>query len=791
MKRPLLWAAVAFIAGNLSGAFGLVPGMAAPLFLAAAGLLVVAALARYSGARAAGVLLLFSAAGAMLWNARHLGPPGDPLSRFASIQPDETVYTLEGRVEQPDIVLSGQDYAQFCLRVEHAAAAEWSADIAGGVVVRWSGPARPIFAGDRVRVRGPLQLDLARINIGTSSSEDYLRGRDIHAAMPVRGAVPVERLAPGGLLSPIRFASVLRQTLAERLARAVPPETLGFLLTVWVGDRRRVEQAAYDAYVQSGTAHILSVSGVHMAIVYVTGTWVLGLFIRERRARTAVIMLLMFLFAFMAGASVACLRAVVMIAIYLAAGLVGREPDTPTALGASAFLFTLQDPDVLFDGGFQLSFLSIASILIFSPPIGDRLGALPLWSREPIASGLAVQFLPLPIAIHLFHVVPWAGPFANLLVIPMLSVILWLAFATSALALIWAPAAALPGHALAPFVALIEWISERTASMAGAAQLTTPTPLAVAAWYGALVCLWIALTRTERRAWTIAAGAVCVVVAVVAWSPFTQPAEVHFLDVGQGDATFIRTPGGTNILIDGGDRSPYTRTNMGRHAVGPFLWSNHVRKLDAVIATHADGDHVGGLLYVVENFRVAALYIGPSGPDSELVRELLEACARRGVPVRPLVRGDAIPVRGALLDVLHPPADWPASSTDNNASLVFRLTWPGMSVVLPADAEAEAEKAIAANDCRADVLKVPHHGSATSSTPTFVDAVRPSIAIISAGRRSGNRFINGGVLRDYQARGIEAYRTDLSGGIRLRSTSGGYRVDTARALRGYVTAVHP
>jgi competence protein ComEC len=271
--------------------------------------------------------------------------------------------------------------------------------------------------------------------------------------------------------------------------------------------------------------------------------------------------------------------------------------------------------------------------------------------------------------------------------------------------------------------------------------------------------------------------------AIALWTPWHHEAGVDFLDVGHGDCAFVRTPGGTTLLIDTGDRSEHV--DFGARVAAPFLLAQGLTTLDYLVLTHADRDHMGGARHLLETLRVRQVVLGPVPSGRELEEEVLRLCARQGVSVRRVAKGDLLPLAGAACAVLHPPASGAQLEGINNDSLVLRLSFPGCDVLFTGDIEAPAESMLLRLPVAAAILKVPHHGSATSSTEAFLDAVRPSMAICSTAQRPGREATGPGILDRYLARGIRVYRTDRDGGLRLRMRHGLWTVTSARAARQF------
>jgi competence protein ComEC len=343
-------------------------------------------------------------------------------------------------------------------------------------------------------------------------------------------------------------------------------------------------------------------------------------------------------------------------------------------------------------------------------------------------------------------------------------------------------------------VAALRGVAELTARLPFA-RLTAPSPSPVAwlACAAAAYGLYMALTAPRRplaKRYAVAT-ALCVVTAIAAWSFRGPPRdEAVFLDVGHGDATFIATAHGERLLIDGGARQP--DYDAGARIVGPFLRSRGVAKLDYVIATHADNDHIGGLISVVESYNVQAAILGPDS-GRPLEREFITACRRRGVPVHRVRAGDRLALGGVRAEVLHPPRGWTGGSV-NDASVVLRLDWPDRelpALLLPGDIELEAESTLAKRIEPAPLLKVPHHGSKTSSSPAFLSAVAPKIGVVSTGGSRGREAVDPVVMARYAEMGALVWRTDVEGGLTLRALGGKGVLRGERRRRGYPAPKRP
>lgn len=772
MRRPLVIAAVAFTGGCALAQWH-APSAAGLIALGV--LAAVICLALPPRRRRQGLLLaaVFAAAGGASSLMRPVTPPALHPSGPYWITPE-----ISGRVLDCPVILPGAEYAQVLAETRE-----------GVALLRWNDPHTALLPGDLIRFRGEATTLLGNRNFGVQGPEDYHRARGVNYAISVQGrALKLDAAGPWSLT---RLAAQLRSAQAELLRSAVPPDALAFVMAVWLGQRQDIDREANERYVETGTAHMLAVSGLHVGMVFLVLEFLLALFIRDPRARAAIILLAIGLFTLVTGARVSTLRAAFMIAMYLSARFVRREPDAPTSLSLAAILFLAWNPGLLRDAGALLSFGSVASLLCY----GDRMShatarwlRLPFWLSGPLTAGIAVQVLTLPLVAMFFQVVPLAAPLANIVAVPLLGMILMACVLLSFVGWTLPAFAPLFGH-----LAWLPWqgieITVRGAAYFEflALKVSSPTPVALACYYLAatLPLLWVVRRSPPRElapdlahpatprwgAHRVALVAALLLASALLWRPAPPRGIIDFLDVGHGDAAAIYPPEGGVILVDGGDRSEYR--DFGRAVVLPYLLAHGVTRLDAVVSTHPDRDHIGGLFSVLEAMPVDRVLLSGHASGRPLEAGLIELCDALDVPVERLHRGDQMRLGGARLEVLHPPPGSYVPASVNDGGVVMRVSWDDaehgrFSALLTGDIEQGAEALLSGSDCSADILRVPHHGSHTSSTPAFIAAVKPKAAIVSTRQTRQRKAMGPGVKERYQAEGIPLWRTDLSGAVRVR-----------------------
>ena len=784
LNRHWVWVVLWYVAGLLCAhCLPGFPGLPA-VFFGITGAAVLVVPSRLPRRSYWGTALLCLALGFALYGLRMPKNAPDALGRYALSYPRGR-FALEGVVETSPIQIAGDEYTTFVLRVERVFRGTEVIPLNGRTQVRWTRPALPVFAGMRVSVSGRLSPHLGTVNHGVRGFEAYLRSRGIYTQTQTSGnavkILEVPRFVPR------YWAARLRQWQHEVLSRVVPESVYPFVLGVWLGEQSHINREVYKRFLYAGTAHVLSVSGVHVAIITLSLGFLLQVMRVSRRVRPVLLIGGVVVFTMMTGAQTATVRSAMMIGLYMVTGLFRREPDSLSTLGLAGFVFLVWNPALVFDTGFLLSFGSVASILLFYPGLLRALSFCPPVIRGPIATTAAAQVVTIPIAAWHFNIVSLLGVGANLLVVPLLTAVLWLCFLCGLLGAVFPNVAALFGHAILPVVRIIEWTNAAASWMPGAYASVVRPSLPALSFYAAAVCLLFpALYDPLHRKRNVLLTGTMFLVSLAAWNLSWKGPVVEFIDVGTGDSIFVRTPGGDTLLLDGGDTSDYV--DAGERVVTPFLYANRIRKLDYVVVTHADRDHIGGLFAVLEHFRVGTVLLGPeSKTTAPLETDFIAQCGRRGIPVRRLERGSHVPVKGADIRVLHPSRDWAARNAGNNNSLVLHLSWPRMSLLLPGDVEEEAERELLPFlDRPATLLKIPHHGSPTSSSEAFLEQVNPAVAVASM-QAAGSRqtLMTSAMVQRYANHKITLFRTDWHGGIRIESTRKGLRVRSARGVRGY------
>jgi competence protein ComEC len=735
---------------------GLIAGAAALLLGAAAALL-------RRRERVAAVLLLGAAALLGALRAHEPPPPPEHIARSAR----DGLVAVEARlVEEPR--RWAPDRARLLLEVEAIITDAGRHAATGRALVTLYGEAAPLGEGQRIAAELRLHRPVGFRNPGGFDYPAQLRREGIALV----GNARADRVRPLTADAPPWPARVKRWAVA-RIAAELPDASAALLAGLLLGERAALPREVDDAFRRAGVYHVLAVSGFNVALV-AGSVFALGAAVGLSRPTAAVAAAGALMgFALVVGAQPSVIRATAMGLVLLVGVVLERESQLPNALGLAALALLAWRPGDVSDPGFQLSFAATAGIVYLAAPARAALERVGCTPRVAAALGVsaAAQAAVLPIMAAHFNQLSLVGPLANLAVVPLAGAATTVGLAALALAAVSDLAGSLGLHvawALTLLLRITVWLA---ASVPWAiVHVPAPGPLATAAWLGA-AGLAVAGRGPGVRRTALLLGGLGVAAAL---GPHLAPGDgrlrVTFLDVGQGDAILVEAPGGGRILVDGGAGGT-ARFDVGGRVVAPFLWNRGVRRLDVVAATHADADHSGGLVAVLGQFTVGEVWDnGHRSPGHEAVAA---AIARARAPRRALAVGARVWLGDLLVTVLNPPAPTgdEAVGTENDRSLVLRLDWRGVALLLTGDLTGHGEARLleARAPLAVDALKVAHHGSRTSTTEGFVAASRPRVAVVSVGPHNPFRHPAPEALGRLAEAGARVYRTDRDGAVLLET----------------------
>lgn len=681
-----------------------------------------------------------------------------------------------------------EDRAFFVMRLRDAAQGDAAVDT--GARVRVTVIGRPALAyGDIVQVRAELRRPGPATNPGAFDYRSYLERQGITATAFVAYPRYISVIGTARANPFMHVAGMFRTAVQRGLAGALPADAAAVASAVVLGGRRQLPTEIEEAFRRAGISHLLAVSGLHVGFFAVVGYSLLRALRGPPLVSAVVAIGLSWTYVLATGGRPPAVRAGVAATFGLAAWGLGRRREMSNALSAGALCLLVHNPLALFDVSFQMSFVATAAIMVAFSPLVERLAWLPRFIASGVAVTAAAQIGVLPLLAVTFQQISVVGFVGSVIGSPIVSLLVPVGIATGVLYNVSTTAGTAAGAVVTFLVVMLCTFAEQLAAWPWALIDVPRPPLGVmiAWWTLAWAALRDGLPARHRR---IGVAAAVLLVIIALWSPLlgaVYPMEllIVMLDVGQGDAIFIRSPEGVTALVDGGGNvfsAEDVDANPGYNVLLPYFRYANIGSVDVVVNTHPHEDHLQGLLPVMAHRRVQLAVdggqsaVGPSWHDyTELIDE------------RDIVRwipspGDVIRLgNDTIIQVLHPSGLMTGTRSDlNNNSVVLRVVYGDTAALLTGDIEAEAQLALLKSgmDLRADVLKVPHHGSRWALVSAFYEAVGADIAVITVGRNNYGHPSEE-VIHALESAGAEVYRTDVHGAVQLASDGHRWKVRTA------------
>jgi competence protein ComEC len=651
-------------------------------------------------------------------------------------------------------------------------------------------------AGRRVRMPVQLHRPSRYLDPGVPDNERALARGGTSLVGTVKSGALVEQTALGGWWS--ELAGDARHFARRAIERAIggwSQRAAAVVTAIVIGDRAGLDDEVRRRLQEAGTYHVIAISGGNIAIL--AGLLLTAFRVAGCLGRTAMIAAVGLLIAYAAvidgGASVQ--RATLMAVVYLGSRAFDQRSPPLNTLWVVAAAVVLVDPLAVADPGFVLTFgATLAILLSQSATQGSELLVV---LRSMLVASLAVEALLFPVGALLFSRVTFAGLALNFVAIPLMGLAQVAGMAVVALTIFSAQLAVPAGlvalvgaEGLVRSADLVRFVPSLTY------RLAPPAWGVVVLYYVAIGVGWAlwrrrsesigtgeprAISRVRRTAAGVAALAAIWILASPSRLLLARGdglLHATFLDVGQGDSVLLRFPRGSTMLVDAGGLTGSSSFDLGDRVVAPVLRAAGIRRLDYLVLTHGDPDHIGGAPAVVREFRPFEVWNGiPVDRSAALAALQLQAEDGRAAWAN-VYRGHRLSVDGVEVVAEHPvEADWERQRVRNDDSIVLDIRWRDVSLLLTGDIGREVEQALGERVRAAPlrVLKVPHHGSLTSSSPGFLQAVRPDVAVFSAGRSNHFGHPAPAVLQRYADIGAEVFRTDRDGAVTLDTD--GYSID--------------
>ncbi len=621
-------------------------------------------------------------------------------------------------------------------------------EMLGRVVRCYGKPDALLEVGDVVQITGVAHSASFATNPGQFDFKSYLDRQNVSSIVNLFTPPKVIEKSTNwlALLGPR-----IRQKAAETYSLALP-QRYALMLDSLVFGRAELPKGMSESFQRTGTAHVLAASGFNVTVVAFAAMWLLLWIFGSRKGSIAGAIVITILYAAAAGFSPSVSRALVMAILSMGAMLLGRKYSAASGLSAAVLVLLAFRPTWLLEASFQLSFVASLVFFVASPHI-QKMFEKAKWYKKPLVivlQSLLIQLLTLPILAYHFHTFSLVSPVANVIAIPFAEALTPIGALAGAIGSFAPPVGIMLTWLVWPLLVLMDYLLSTLASPSWVQVAIGSLPLLVWLPYylaiGAAYKLYAAPPKWDKTK-LVLVGALVALVGFLAGT-FTglgaeQRDQVTFLDIGHGDAIFVRTSAGKTILIDAGGQSNLGNFDPGERIVLPFLRFMGVNSLDVVVATHMDQDHIGGLVMVLDQISARQVFKSNVASDTFKSQDLGEVLRQKGTAVAVPTAGQRIALDESSEILFYGPPGLPlgkGSGLTNNGSVVCKITLSGVSFLMTGDVgkegmvfELEGKESL-----NSSVIKLSHHGEYNESLPEYLSVVSPEVAVNSDSAREGS-----------------------------------------------------
>jgi len=610
------------------------------------------------------------------------------------------------------------------------------------------------------------------------------------------------------------MADRFRLKAGNAIDETIPSES-PIVKAIITGDTSGITPDIREIFTRTGASHLIAISGLHIGIIAAASFFIARYLLsfcpfilktgRLLRCASFAAIIPVLFYGLISGFAPSALRAVIMASVFLAAGVISRESDILNSIAASAFMILVIMPGSLFSISFILSFTAVLFIIL-SAPITEIIrhrfndsgvsGKIMSWFLLSLTISLFATIGTAPFVMHYFGNFSVIGILANLILIPIFGAV---AVAPGLIAVLFLPfskeiftlfikMSALP---VKTGTAIIEYLSDfRFASFQTISPDTTELFLIYGIFVSGILLINGRIKKTQdcefkTRILVNIFVVLCFFLIIdtgvcIKKRFFNKDLTISILDVGHGNAALLELPNGKTMIIDGGGFHGKGRLDTGKDIIAPFLRLKKILKIDYMVLTHPDTDHLKGLLYLAEKFIPSEFWKGPDQSDSPDYKNLMETLKKNESKIIELSSAnEVLNINDVTFEVLNPEGNdekHQKKETTNDGSLVLKLAFKDKSFLFTGDISKKAEESMTnfiPGNLQRDIILMPHHGSNGSGSDYFLDNVKPETAIISAGRKG---LPGKELLHRLEQRNISPWRTDLNGCIYIKINNLGYSI---------------
>ena len=631
--------------------------------------------------------------------------------------------------------------------------------------------------GDIITFNGVYNKPNVQRNYGGYDYSLYLKTQNIYGTFD-GSQIELKSKNKGSFIQRgiISFKEYIKGILKENLGEDEAELCIGLV----IGDRTNLAKDIQEDFKTSNLTHMLAVSGSHFVYIILAVTYI-NKFLKRKRLGQILMIIVIILFMNLTGNTGSVVRSGIMASLGIIASIIHRKSDIWNNMAIAMLIQIILNPYIIFDVGVQLSYGGVIGIVAFNKVVTNSIEQLSNkinnYIKESISVTISANIVIIPIMMYTFNTISLSFVISNLLAGAILGIIVLYAFALIFLYMVL-------HNFISPLFIILNLMLKILIYIAHICSLipfskiyvVTPNLILIILFY---LFLYLLVKKQKSRILskkTIAFFTIAIIILNFIYPVLTSKRdnlEINFIDVGQGDSTLIRVSNKT-ILIDGGGSSYGETFDVGEQTLFPYLLDRGINTIDYVIVSHFDSDHCQGLNFIMENMKVKNAIISSLGQESNEYDTFLSLAKKQNTNLIYVKKGDIIKIGDCTIKILFPDNEPITDNEKNNNAIVFKFLWKNISILFTGDIEEKAENKILSlysdnlGELKSTILKVAHHGSKTSTTKAFLEAVKPQIALIGVGEDNNFGHPNSGVIERLESIGCEIYRTDKYGEISIK-----------------------
>lgn len=588
-------------------------------------------------------------------------------------------------------------------------------------------------------------------NYGGFNYKTYLRTKKIYGIFNVEDVKIVKNGSDNIIIK-------LRKYIKSKLREKLKKENSELAISLIVGDRSHISSEVEDNFKKANLMHMLAISGAHFSYVILIATFISNRLQHKRLGQLIQIIAIIF-FMNLTGNTASVVRAGIMSILLIGSSICKRQNDSLNNIAISAIIQIINNPYIIFDSGFMLSYSGVLGIILFYKKISEHI------HFKSIALTISANIFIIPIMIYNFHTISGSFIISNICASWLLGIIIILEFISLCIPI------KLLYMILDLLIMMLRKIAEICANIPFA-QMYVPR-YAIFFVIVIYILIFCRKLKCKKYVYSFLTIGVSILLIVNFTDVYQDRMRINFIDVGQGDSCLIRYKG-TNIMIDSGGSLSKNKDgksyDIGENVLNNYLLNRGITRLDYIMASHFDEDHSQGFIFLLKNMKVKNVIISEQYKTSSIYEQFKQICKKQNIQIIYVKSGDEIRIKDLAFKILHPKSKENQISENplNNNAIVCMVKYKNRRILFTGDIEKVAENEMVkeyTNGLKADILKVGHHGSKTSTTKEFLDLINPSVALIGVGQNNKFGHPNEDVIKRLEEKNIQIYRTDEMGEI--------------------------